>query len=870
MTADFSRLSGPVLLARAGAWLKHHGPLHLPRAKGLMAVGSDGSAEWGKLLRKCGGDFSRLKMPWRKQRLPFSPVVFCEEAEPLRRLLADGHSMNEALEILAFEGALRVIRLPSLDASHSKRIRVIQVVTSVQTGGAERITLGLAEELNHQGVATAVIALGMPTRTAFPAPPAFMCLADLPNRPQEKASAILTNSIEWGADIIHAHLIKDGFARAIKAQGLPLVMTVHNSKPGWPEGMQTISSESADLLLACSKHVARELPAVPGVPVRVLLNGIDAARFAPTPTHIAAGKAWRKKLRIAPSAPVLLLLANPRPQKRMDRLPAILFCLLEAHLIIAGEPSIGAEDLVGELKLDFADKGLTERVHWIGTAEFVQEILAACDVLVSTSDWEGLSLAHLEALAAQKPVVATDAGGTREIAAVHPALTLLEREVTPQKFADAVRQACASGNHAPFSKEFTRYAMARRAAHLYERVLAPPVVSARKKRLWLVTNNFSTGGAQTSARKLLLAMMEEGYEVRAAVIQENPDHPTPGRGALISAGIPVTAVPPPECFDAAEACRLLLEKMDSAAPDCVVFWNLITSYKVILADALWGCRVVDVSPGAMFYSSLDSYFSSPRKDVPCTTAWEYGHHLSAMVVKYHAEKRKAEHTLGAPVMVIRNSVAISKVPTRARGKNAPLVFATAARLSPDKCLGQLITALKLAAPRLPAWKLRVAGGPERDHKHHAKELLRMAKGLPVEWCGNLPTTADFLADADIFLMISEPPGCPNASLEALASGLPVIATDVGGAAEQVIDEQSGLLVPPDNAPALADAIVRLAADQSLRRRLGQAGHDHVRKQFSMEQMIEGYRKMFFPEEASALAAQREPLIACVPVGSLDG
>jgi glycogen synthase len=71
----------------------------------------------------------------------------------------------------------------------------------------------------------------------------------------------------------------------------------------------------------------------------------------------------------------------------------------------------------------------------------------------------------------------------------------------------------------------------------------------------------------------------------------------------------------------------------------------------------------------------------------------------------------------------------------------------------------------------------------------------------------LPTRATFLAGLDVFAMISEPSGCPNASLEALAAGVPVIATDVGGAREQVIDGKSGRLVPARDASALANAIV---------------------------------------------------------------
>src|SRR5262249_32695210 len=147
-------------------------------------------------------------------------------------------------------------------------------------------------------------------------------------------------------------------------------------------------------------------------------------------------------------------------------------------------------------------------------------------------------------------------------------------------------------------------------------------------------------------------------------------------------------------------------------------------------------------------------------------------------------------------------------------RGGPLVFATAARLSPDKCLHELFAALRLASPHLPPWKLRVAGGPERDHPGYERELRRLARGLPVEWCGALPATRALLRAADVFVMISEPAGCPNASLEALAAGLPVVATDTGGACEQIVDGVTGLLVAPADAEALSGALVRVAGDAS--------------------------------------------------------
>src|SRR5204862_5426265 len=137
-------------------WLRLHRPLHLPRTPALLALGSSGRSDWAALRNECGGDLAHLRRRWRRRTWPFTPVFFLEEAEALASSMNAGRSLDEALAALVFAGKHRAVRLPALDASHSSALRVLQVVTSIQTGGAERVTLDLAAELNHQGIATAV------------------------------------------------------------------------------------------------------------------------------------------------------------------------------------------------------------------------------------------------------------------------------------------------------------------------------------------------------------------------------------------------------------------------------------------------------------------------------------------------------------------------------------------------------------------------------------------------------------------------------------------------------------------------------------------------------------------------------------------
>ena len=123
----------------------------------------------------------------------------------------------------------------------------------------------------------------------------------------------------------------------------------------------------------------------------------------------------------------------------------------------------------------------------------------------------------------------------------------------------------------------------------------------------------------------------------------------------------------------------------------------------------------------------------------------------------------------------------------------------------------------------------------------------MSQGLPVEWIGETRDIGGFHAGCDVFVMISDPAGCPNASMEALASGLPVIATDVGGASEQVIDGVNGFMVPARDVPAFAGAMVEIARDAARREAMSDAAREHIRRHFTVERMTDDYLQLFFSD-----------------------
>lgn len=130
---------------------------------------------------------------------------------------------------------------------------------------------------------------------------------------------------------------------------------------------------------------------------------------------------------------------------------------------------------------------------------------------------------------------------------------------------------------------------------------------------------------------------------------------------------------------------------------------------------------------------------------------------------------------------------------------------------------------------------RFAGqGSERAELEN--QAHRLGIGAETSFLGFVVDTAEFFAGVDLVVMPSLFEGLGVAALEAMAAGKPVVATRVGGLAESIIDDETGILVPPADAQALADAIGRLAESPELAAAMGRRGRERVLGHFTLEQM----------------------------------
>jgi len=205
----------------------------------------------------------------------------------------------------------------------------------------------------------------------------------------------------------------------------------------------------------------------------------------------------------------------------------------------------------------------------------------------------------------------------------------------------------------------------------------------------------------------------------------------------------------------------------------------------------------------------------------------YGSHL--------AERLRAARAMSVSVTF---TSLVDALPATADGRNGrpPFKMLYAGRLAPEKGIDVLLAALKQVVADGQAAELDVVGdGPQ------AAELRLQAgrvAGAQIRFHGWLSEGSDLdqlFDDADLFVHPSRQEGIPKVLLKAMAHGLPVVTTNIGGIPDIVVDGEQGLLVPADDPVRLAEALERVLNDAGLRHRLGEAGRTYAAAHTTGEQ-----------------------------------
>jgi len=199
-----------------------------------------------------------------------------------------------------------------------------------------------------------------------------------------------------------------------------------------------------------------------------------------------------------------------------------------------------------------------------------------------------------------------------------------------------------------------------------------------------------------------------------------------------------------------------------------------------------------------------------------------------------------------PVHTVHNGVPIP--PDDLGPVDGPFVVGTVGTVSRVKGTDTFLRAARTALTQRPSLRFEHVGSPDlhRDGELDAElhGILGEHGGAPdIAMLGSRPASIA-IRGWSVFVLTSRSEGFPLATLEAMALGLPVIATTAGGVPEQIEHLRTGILVRPDDHEAVATWIVRLHDDEDLRLRIGQGGRERVRADFTVARQAEGMHRAY--------------------------
>jgi glycosyltransferase involved in cell wall biosynthesis len=178
-----------------------------------------------------------------------------------------------------------------------------------------------------------------------------------------------------------------------------------------------------------------------------------------------------------------------------------------------------------------------------------------------------------------------------------------------------------------------------------------------------------------------------------------------------------------------------------------------------------------------------------------------------------------------------------------RGPADELCAISVARLSPIKDFPTLLRGVAVVRGKLPGFRLRIVGdGPQRPRLEQLAAELGLAD--TVEFLGERSDVADLLSQAGFFVCSSKSEGISLTLLEAMAVGLPVLATSVGGNPEIVAEGRTGRLVESLNPDAIAAGILALCHERARWREMGEAARRRVEEHFDVRRMVQRYEQLY--------------------------
>ena len=340
------------------------------------------------------------------------------------------------------------------------------------------------------------------------------------------------------------------------------------------------------------------------------------------------------------------------------------------------------------------------------------------------------------------------------------------------------------------------------------------------------------GGGERIAVRLAGLLPRYGFRASILTFDVHPDCPL-----RLSAPCPIYLLPMNRTYGwralrSAFALRRFLREQDIKVVQ--TFFE---------SSNLWAGMVVKVfSHARLIWSQRDMGILRARKH---KIAYRFLSRLPDRVFAVSEEVRRycirVDRIPPDKVDVIYNGIDVNLTEARvaSSGLGGPVHITTVGNIRRVKGHDVFVEAAALLSDRFPNCSFSI-GGAILEKDYYATLQASVANlGLSdrFNFVGPVHSLPEHLAQADIFVMPSRSEGFSNAIIEAMAAALPVVATNVGGNAEAVVDQVTGVIVPPVDPPALAEALASLLCDPDRAAAMGEAGRSLAIEKFTTEAMM---------------------------------
>jgi glycosyltransferase involved in cell wall biosynthesis len=511
---------------------------------------------------------------------------------------------------------------------------------------------------------------------------------------------------------------------------------------------------------------------------------------------------------------------------------------------------IGAGDLESELD------PRVNRTGWLAERQVAEQI-AGLDIYLSTSRWEGLSLSVLSAMFMGKPLVLRRCVGNVDAVIDGENGFLFDSPATAFEQLRALagnpqlRMRMGQRSREIALKQFTSQRMVQQYRELYQQLARPAVEkqlvaaktlpSPRRLRVLMVLEA-SAGGAGRHVLDLAEGLILEGCQVHLLYSEGRIDRMFSERVRSIP-GLQTARLDLSRHVSLGDFSGLVETRryIQAHGPFDIIHGHSAKGGAVARLSALGSKAAVFYTPHG--FQLMDPGLSGLNR--VCYAAIEFSLSFTrGKTIVVSPEERQAIQRLGMPadrIALVCNGIKpdVQNASRQSARRELNLsedaiVIGFVGRLVKLKAVDVLLRAFAVTAARVSQARLVIVGsGPLRE----SLETLATDLGVGdrVIWLGER-NGRDFIRGFDIFALASRKEGLPYVILEAMAAGLPIVATETCSVSVLLKSDETGLVVPRDNVEQLADALSRLGSDEMLRSRLGHAARVHSAR-FSVTNMV---------------------------------